>query len=493
MFKKLVTNLPFNPSLISQVSFYAQRLHREAAVRRAGFVMIALAMMLQMFAVISPPQSSVQASPNTDLINGGFNSKQEAVNHCRNNTQNYKNIMENFGISCADISDAAQVSIAPRDHDGKLYSMGRLAFGVKGETPIRVPGVGTLYVRHFWSLNKEPSYKALKLKNRQGKVFYILFNCGNLVSIGIPEPVPPEDVCPNKPKVQTNKEDCDVCDNIPGIQLEEKDCDVCPNKAGTQTNQKSCDVCPNKPGVQTKYRECDECPNIDGVQTDDKKCDVCPSIDGEQSDESQCVSCEEAQTDEDLTSCLDFSKTAKNTTQNLSDANNTVAKENDVIEYTLKTTNSGKIDIKNYVVNESIGDVLDYADVVDLHGGVKGEYGMVSWPATTIKAGETITNQVTIKVKASIPNTPASSSDPQHFDMIMTNVYGNSVQIKLPKTVTKQIELATTHSLPNTGPGTSLAVGFGLAFIIAYFFSRARLMAKELDIIKGDFSQVGGN
>src|ERR1700741_997491 len=139
MFKKLLSNLAFNPSLIGQVSFYAKRLHRETAIRRAGFVMLSLTMLLQMFAVFSPPQASLQASPSTDLINGGFSTKAEAVSHCRNNTQDYKKILAYFGISCDNVSDATLTTIAPHDNNDKLYSMGRLSYGVPGEVPIRIP------------------------------------------------------------------------------------------------------------------------------------------------------------------------------------------------------------------------------------------------------------------------------------------------------------------------------------------------------------------
>lgn len=538
MFKKLLSNLPFNPSLIGQVSFYAKRLHHETAVRRAGFVMLAMAMVIQTFAVISPPQSSLQASPNTDLINGGFSSKQEAVNHCRNNTQDYKTIMSHFGISCASISDATVTNIAPRDFDGRLYSMGRQAFGVPGETPVRVPGAGTFFVRHFWSLNHDTSYKALKGKDSQGKTFFILFGCANLVTIGVPAPPPPKDVCENKPGTQTDPKDCDVCPNTPGIQTEKSQCDVCPNvtgvqlnesecdqcpdkpgnqnkpkcdvcpdKPGEQTSAKDCDVCPNRPGIQIDKNECDVCPdtagtqgsedecdvcpNTPGTQTNKNDCDLCPDKPGTQTSDSDCKPCEESQTNDDLTACLIYNKTARNNTQNIADANGTTATEGDQIEYTLTTKNNGKVTIKDYHVNESLGDVLDYADVVDLHGGTMGQYSIVTWPKADIKAGQSLTNKITIKIKDVLPNTPISSTDPAHYDMVMTNVYGDTVNIELPPSVTKQIELATTE-LPNTGPGTSLAIGFTLTVIVAYFLARSRLLAKELDIVRADFGAAGG-
>lgn len=539
MFKKLLSNLPYNPSLIGQVAFYAQRLHKETALRRAGVIMLSLAMVLQTFAVVSPPEASLQASPNTDLINGGFSSKQEAVTHCKNNTQDYKTIMNHFGISCDAIAKTEVTSIKPRDFNGNLYSMGRQAFGVSGETPVRVPGVGTLFVRHFWSLNHEPSYKALKGTDADGKTFFILFGCGNLVSIGVPTPPKPDDVCENKPGlqtdrkecdvcpetpgVQTSKDKCDVCPNIDGVQTKESECDVCPNKAGTQSNVKRCDVCPNKPGVQTKAKDCDVCPNrpgiqlekidcdacpdtdgvqnsvdacdvcpnITGTQTDKAQCDVCPDKPGTQSNENECKPCEQSQTKNDLTACLVYSKTARNTTQNVTNANGTTAQPGDVIEYTLTTKNIGKVTIKGYEVTETLGDVLDYATVVDLHGGTKGRYEIVTWPKQDIGAGATITNKITIKVKDVLPSTPISSTDGAHFDMVMTNVYGDTVSINLPPSVTKQVEIATT-TLPNTGPGTSLAIGLTLTIFVSYFFARSRLLARELDIVRSDFGTAGG-
>lgn len=507
MFKKLLSNLPFNPSLIGQVTFYAKRLHRESALRRAGFIMMALAMVVQMFAVISPPESSLQASPNTDLISGGFSSKKEAVGHCNGNTQNFKKIMNHFGISCDAIANGTVTQIAPRDHGGKLYSMGRLAYGVKGETPVRVSGVGTLYVRHFWSLNKEPSYKAIKVKDSQGKTQYILFSCGNLVSIGVPTPPPPTDhcpnidgiqkkdndcdVCPNKPGVQLKKEQCDVCPNKSGVQKDKTECDVCPNVSGVQTTKNQCDMCPNKDGIQNSSLECDVCPNKSGVQKTEDECDVCPAVDGVQFSEEECKPCEESNDPDDATACLGFQKAAKNTTQNVGDANGTTAKPDDVIEYTLTTTNTSKITIKDYVVSDGFADVLDYADIVDLHGGTLGEYGLVTWPKQELKPGQSVLHKVTVRIKSVLPSTPASSSDPEHFNMVMTNVYGNAIEIKLPPTITKTTEIVTTQ-LPNTGPGTSLVIGFTLTTVIAYFFARSRLLAKELDVVRADFGAVGG-
>ena len=81
MFKKLLSNLPFNPSLLGQVSFYTKRLRRETFVRGAGLAMLTLAIVIQTFAVVSPPQRSLAKSPN-DIIYGGFTTRDQAVLYC---------------------------------------------------------------------------------------------------------------------------------------------------------------------------------------------------------------------------------------------------------------------------------------------------------------------------------------------------------------------------------------------------------------------------
>ena len=205
-----------------------------------------------------------------------------------------------------------------------------------------------------------------------------------------------------------------------------------------------------------------------------------------------CKPCDKSQTSTDLTSCIEYSKTATNVTQSIADANGTTANSNDVIKYTLTTKNSGNVAIKNYVVTENISDVLDYATVVDLHGGTIDANNIVTWPAKTLDGSQEFKNLITVKIKDPIPSTPISSSDPGHFDNKLTNVYGNTISINLPPSIVKTTEVITTTQLPNTGPGTTLTVGFGLVFMTAFFLFRSNLMRRELQMVQQDFSTTGG-
>lgn len=457
MFKKLLSNLPFNPSLIGQVSFYAKRIKREESLRRTGLAFVVLAMVVQMFAIASPSEPTLAASSN-DIIWGGFTSKEQAVNYCRSNTQEFATILAYHNVSCEALAGATVTHLKSTDYNNRLYSMGRNPQGpviTRTGKPTNEFAVGidgkNYYMRLLsaWDSYSHSTYQVLRLTNAQGQVIYILFNCANIVTIDRYTPPPPPPPPPT-------------------------------------------DACPNIPGNQPPGANCDVCPNIPGVQLTTAECDVCPNIPGEQSNRNECYPCPEAETDLTTTACLELSKSASNQTQNIKDANGTTAAANDVIIYTLTVKNKGAQAVADFIVEENMADVLEYADIVDLHGGEINDENIVSWPKQNIPANGSIEKQITVKVKDPIPQTPVSASDRGSYDMVMTNVfYGSSVNIELPPSVTKTTELVV-QQLPETGPGTTLLAGFGLTAVFSYFVARSRLMAKELEIVKTDFASTGG-
>ncbi len=413
MFKKLLSNLPFNPSLIGEVAFYAKRVKRETAIRRAGLIFIILGMTVQLFAVFSPPELTLATSDN-DLVSGGIASSTDAAGHCRRNTRNFATILGYYGIGCSAIDEASTVSLQSTDYNHNLYALGHKAYGKVGETPVTMERE-TLYLRYLWSwdLRGPSSYKALKIHNDSGQEFYILYNGGNLVSIGLP---------------QTNQT----------AQLSQTD---------------------------------EPCLYNSDIAADSAGCQPC-SQNGE-------------------TACLEYRKTVRNVTQNVANANGTTAKPGDVLEYTLIVRNQGKAKIEKFVVQENISDVLDYAAVLDARGGKIDDNKNINWDGTTVDHGQSMEHSFTVKIKNPLPETPVSSSDPGHFDLVMTNIYGNSVNVKLPSSVTKTTEVLG-RTLPNTGPGASAGMVVALTVFIAYFFARSRLIAKELDCVRSDFSSNGG-
>ncbi len=196
MFKKLVANLPFNPSLITQVGFYADRLRQEKSIRRLSFVFMALAMLVQMFAVISPPERSLAYSTN-HIING-LKTKQDIVN-AWNNDPSVSKIYGKFGVTLSDINALTNTPNATiRSNDGNdWWTTGRNSLAgysnvnylyKLSQVPIEYDTNSYVYYRQLraWDIrNPYNTYKAFRgTIAATGETFWILVDCGNFTKIG---------------------------------------------------------------------------------------------------------------------------------------------------------------------------------------------------------------------------------------------------------------------------------------------------------------------
>lgn len=461
MFKKFVSNIPFNPSLINQISFYSKRLRQENSIRQTGFILITLTFLLQIFAITLPPKTTV-ARPGNDIVPGGFTTQAQAVQLCQSNTYNFGTILRNYGgMTCKTLEDGHIETIKSTDQNRQLYSMGRLPYGKPGEVAVEVAGAGTLFMRPLWSWDtgSASTYQAIVSKNIFGIPYMVLFSCGNLVVIGAP-PQPSAEVI--KPPA--------------------------PNPAPNPTPTPIQPIIPKKttPDPET-------CPMDSSILKTNPRCKVCPYNNSLLEDNKSCKPCDKANNQSDNLACITLSKLATNTTLNITDANNTTAKPNDVIQYLLTAKNTGSGTIKEFLVQDNLTDTLEYADVVDLHGGQINQNNVVSWPTVNIESGQNVQKFITIKIKNTLPNTSSPLSNPGSFDLVINNVYGNATNIKLEADIVKSVESITTTTLPNTGPGISLVVSFITVAFTGYFFARSRLMKKELDIIRQDYASSGGN
>lgn len=182
MFNKLLSNLPFNPSLIDQISFYSKRLRKESGIRRLGLIFIALTMLVQIFAIVSPTEASNQCSSN-DIIRCGFNTRAEAVQRCNENTAGFRTIIEYYGVNCGTLANAPTRTISTNEQGDQLFSMGRTPYQKRGEYPTTIPGAGTYYLRHLSSWGVFNT-KVLDMKTPDGQPFMIMYDCGNIVIRG---------------------------------------------------------------------------------------------------------------------------------------------------------------------------------------------------------------------------------------------------------------------------------------------------------------------
>lgn len=642
MFNKLISNLPFNPSLIHQVAFYSKRLRQEAAIRRLGFFFISMTMVLQIFAVMAPAQAGNSCDPaNNDIIRCGFSTKEEAVQHCRNNDQQFGTLLNYYKVSCDKLATAETKTINANDHNRQLMSVGRNAYGKAGEEPVNVPGMSKpLFWRYLWSWGNI-SPKVLQTTTSDNQLIMVMYDCGNLVrlkdfNLDQPQPdaqltlsklnQPTGDVKPgdtidytlvfankggtaaffsvndtlpsqvtfqsseygdwkfenkspqlkwfnNTPMATFGNTDAfgtpgfikvkvKVNDNVPSgtticnkgwlqdVSIQTKQtrdwsqtqvCNTvripCPagqtlNSAGTGCEVVTVPkvVCTylkvlsegsrTKRTFETKVLANDATIKSYTYDFGDKKTEkkdstatthtiqheygkegtynVSVVVDTSLGKVSEGCKVQTTVKPADGKPIPSVSKKARNITQKLEDATTKKAAAGDVIEYTLITKNLGSGDAKGYTLqSEDLADVLQYAqlDGNSLSGGVfDAKTNSLSWNEKfTIKPGQEITKTFRVKIKDPIPEVNTPNSNPGSYDFVLTNKYGNTtINIELPKSVVKITETVTTTTLPNTGPGESLAAGFGITLVIGYFFARARLLNKELEIVKSEYATSGG-
>ena len=187
-------------------------------------------------------------------------------------------------------------------------------------------------------------------------------------------------------------------------------------------------------------------------------------------------------------------KTVSNITQELDgeEALNSKVRAGDVLEYSLTTINTqnyNRIEIK---IQDYIGDVLEYADLdmeflKEQGGSFDEEDQKVYWEDVSIDANSEVVMKFRVTMKNPIPSTNRPSDESINYDCVITNFYGNEVELDVSCPAVKGIE-----TLPNTGPGTSLLLTTGITSVVGYFFARSRLLSKELNIIRDDYAATGG-
>jgi len=213
-FKKLVSSLPFSPSLISQLGFYAQRLKKEQFMRRLGLIFTVFALIIQAFAVFSPPESANAASSN-DLISGGCHqSTVSAMRNCflsayDNNVRGYGDLLRWFGITRDDIVNAqsggtytGKWSIRPNNY---TYSFGHDNQNCR--TASLTLGSNTFWYGKYRCGNYPGDYAAGLI----GNGWALMADCGNLlISRAVPA------VCPTNPAVPVGDPNCKPKCTVPG-------------------------------------------------------------------------------------------------------------------------------------------------------------------------------------------------------------------------------------------------------------------------------------
>jgi uncharacterized repeat protein (TIGR01451 family) len=171
---------------------------------------------------------------------------------------------------------------------------------------------------------------------------------------------------------------------------------------------------------------------------------------------------------------LVLSKRAQNFTQN-ADASKVVAQPGDQIVYTLVVENKGSAPAGNFVIEDSVADLLEYADFVEVSGATYySSDKTLRWPAASIPAGQKIEKSFAVKIKDTLPKTG---------DFVISNTFGNTVKISLKK---------SAYTAPTSGPNAMLSTFLALLSVIgvALWKNRNNAWFRKFSLkTKGDLVQ----
>lgn len=188
MFRKLVTNLSFSPSLIGTLGPYNLRLKQEESRRKIGLFFLTLALIAQALAVSFPPESANSANQN-DIIYGGVPSLDALLAKYDRNEQNLQDIYTSLGITRAEI---ASLTHKPVRLNGDYYITGRTSqvsteLGEITHQFSKTPnGHGTLYLVPAHQLDAAirnytyKTYDALVGNSSQAGPFAVITASGNI-------------------------------------------------------------------------------------------------------------------------------------------------------------------------------------------------------------------------------------------------------------------------------------------------------------------------
>lgn len=530
MFKKIISRLPYSPSMIHNLGFYAKRLHREEATRKIGLVLTALALIIQSFTVFSPPESA-NAADSSDLIYGGISSGSQLMAHYDANTNNIHDLFNHLGISRSDLL-AATGNLQTLNSNMGTYSWGLTPhFGAsRGEESYVVRtsqgGARTFYYRphNLWG---SFSYRAFVGYSLGPGWFAIMLNCGNLIL----KIAPPNHHCPtgqvgtypycstpptpvatcNALDVKKNGDTYQLTANASaanGATIQEYIYKIYRGNTlvkTIKTNDKIVTYTEKTPGsykvtltVKTSLGdktseactktftipETERCPQNPKLLKDDPQCQPCPADSTLWINDSRC-SASFVQT-----------KSASNLTQNNADATTVVARSGDRITYTLSVKNKG-LKEEEFTFKDQVGDVLEYADIFDAGGGTLNDDRNASagstnakfliWKAVKIKPGESQKRSFTIQIKNNLSAMANGKSNPTSYDCRIDNTFGNTVSTKVDCPAPKVIEQATSQ-LPKTGASENMLFAGVISAVVVFFYARSRQLNKEVRIIRRDMS-----
>lgn len=536
MFRKLVSNLNFSPALVGQLGFYAKRLRKEESTRRIGLIFTALALVVQSFAVFSPPESANAAS-SQDLVYGGVTSVEDFLGYYDRNENNVRDIYTAAGVTRGEIAAAQYSTFNSKDvaysvgHNARFSAaQGEVAFNYAREQG----GNGTVYIspNRLWDTlpytieNGSTYYAWIGHSDKLGW-FAIMKNCGNLAMQVIPPPPPPP-VCPagtigTPPNCTVPPAPAAACTGltIRSITRTKVNLTATANVVNGATISAYTYTITDSKGKQILQKSSANATGSDTITADiaavgtykatvsvttsvgekiDASCnktiiipapDKCPLNPDLTVEDKNCLPCPGNPTiwvkDAECAAQIIESKVAKNLTKDGVDATTILGEASNRIAYTITTKNVGLLPTST-PIKEELSDTLEYSRIIDNGGGTYDEKTQtLTWESVTLKPGQSETRTFVVQLASTIASTARGGSNLSSYDCIMNNTFGNAVSISVDCPAPKVIENVVAE-LPHTGATENMLFAGIVLSLVTYFYARTRQVKTEVRLIRRDLN-----
>jgi hypothetical protein len=175
------------------------------------------------------------------------------------------------------------------------------------------------------------------------------------------------------------------------------------------------------------------------------------------------------------------------TVNNLSQKTSVNAQPLNKISYTLKASNPGTESL-TVPLEIRIADILEYANLIDAGGGSYDQRtATLSWPQVELPPGQTQERTFAIQLLATLPATPAGSSNPASYNCSLDVTFGNTANTPIDCPGAKTIE-GIFAVLPKTGNTANIIFATIVLTIITFFYLRTRQLRSEIRIIRHNFN-----
>ncbi len=216
------------------------------------------------------------------------------------------------------------------------------------------------------------------------------------------------------------------------------------------------EVCQYNPSLAPSHPDCQPCPGNPNIWIKDKDCDA----------------------------SIIMTKSSLNMTNGNVDASTVIARSSDKISYTIVTENKG-LASKPVTMSENLGDVLEYATLIDKGGGTFDQTTKtLSWPAFTLAPGQKQSRTIAVQMLDVVPATNTGTSNADSYDCKMVNTFGNTVSVNVQCPPEKVVVEQVVSELPTTGPRENMLFAGILLAVVVYFYARSRQLGKEVRLIR---------